>query len=281
MSIKLIRRSAIWLVVLVLCACANLGSIREFAALSSDSAGYTALTNEYATSPTRLKKYTLEADDAQRKILDEQACQRKAQVEKLLLFHRTVSSYMKALSELSSDEIVSYDKELKDLTDKALTAKYIDEKEAGAVNAIAGLIARAATDFYRQKKLKLVIGEANAPLQDLLAVMKNLVDSYSSSLENEKAAIVLYHRRLMTTARQEKQSVVAEHLWLESQVEAERLDTRIRAAENYHKTISAISAAHADLYANRDRVSDKEVQRQMREYSSKIRDAYKAARGDE
>jgi hypothetical protein len=280
MSKWLMHKLPIWLLVLMLCSCANLGSIKEFSAISSDSAGYTALTEEYATSPERLKKYTLEANEAQRTILTNQASERRAQVEKLRLFHKAVSAYMSALAELSSDELVSYDDDIAKLTSEAVAGGFLDDREVNSVNQISGLIARAATDNYRQRKLKVVLREANAPLQALLSTMESLIRAYGSSLRNEKAAVSSYYRALIATARDEKQSAYAEELWLKSQAESERLDSRISAATGYSKTISNISSAHQKLFDERNRVSDKEVQRQIREYSSRIREAYKEARGE-
>lgn len=261
--------------------CANLTAIQEFGRISSDSAGYTELTEEYATSPVRRKQYTLSSENEQRKILDRQAAQRVPQVERLMLYHKTVEEYMKAVANLAGDEAINFDEGINRLADAALQAKYIDGEKAGAVKTIASAIANALTDYYRQRKLDEVIAKANGPLQLVLGDMVTLVGAYEESLMIEKADVRKYYRTLESIARhKDKQTAYAEEIWRKGREQEFLLNARIKAAVEYVSVLDEIGKAHQELYDNRDNVGSDEVQRQLRWYSRKIYDAYKIVRGN-
>lgn len=269
------------LVLTLLASCANLAAIQEFGKLSADSAGYTKLTEEYASSPRRRKQYTLSTDCKQRERLDEQTAQRQPQIQRLMLYHKTVSDYMKAVADLASDEATSFDEGIGGLADAAIKEKYIEEDKAKAVKSIASAIASAVTDFYRQRKLKQVIDKANAPLQLVLGDMATLVKAYEESLRIEKEDAQGYFRTLESTARhQDKQSATAELIRSHGLERDLQLKDRVEAAAQYGKVLQKIGEAHQKLYDNRDKVSDAEVQRQLRQYSRQIFAAYKVARGE-
>ena len=94
-------RLASALVLTLLAGCANLTGIQEFGKLSADSAGYTKLTEEYASSPSRRKQYTFASESKLRDTRDEEAAQREPQTQRLMLYHKTVSEYMKAVADLA------------------------------------------------------------------------------------------------------------------------------------------------------------------------------------
>jgi hypothetical protein len=267
----------------VLTGCANLSAIQEFGKLSADAASYTKLTQEYASSPTRSKQYTLASEEDKRKALDALAETRKAQVASLQLYHSTLFEYMTAISDLASDEVVSFDDELGGLADAALKQKYIKESEAKAVKSLGTILASAATDFYRQRKLKEVIGQADAPLQTVIGAMHTIVvGGYASSLENEKAYARSYYRNLEARARNDdKQTVLAERLYGERIAKEAELDGRITASEQYGNVLKAIGSAHHKLFEQRDKVSDAEVQRQLKQYVKKIWAGYKAVQAED
>jgi hypothetical protein len=266
---------------MLMAGCANLVAIQEFGKLSADSAGYTKLTEEYGSSPSRRKQYTLSSESDQRTTLDEQAAQRLPQVQRLILYHKTVSEYMKAVANLAADEVVSIDEDISGLADAAVKAKYIEEEKAKAVKSIASTIASALTDVYRQRKLREVIDKANAPLQLVLGDMATLVNAYEESLRIEKADAQRYFRALESTARhQDKQIAIAEQIWARGAERDIQLKDRGDAAAQYGKVLQKIGEAHQKLYDNREKVSDAEVQRQLRQYSKQINAAYKVARDE-
>lgn len=263
-----------------LTGCANMAAIQEFGKLSADAASYQKLTAEFAGMPTRGKLYTFSSEEDSRKRMDALAEQRKAPVKAANLFQAALSEYLTAVADLAGDEVVSFDAEIGGLAEAALAQKYIKESEAKAVKAIGGIIASAATDFYRQRKLKEVIGDADAPLQIVVAAMVDLVSkTFVASLETEQAFARTYYRNLEQRARHEdKQLAAAERIYTEGAHKQVELAESIAAARAYAKTLQNIGAAHHELYQQRERVSDAEVQRQLRHYVKKIWVGYKATR---
>ena len=262
---------------ITLAGCANMAAIQEFGKLSADAAGYTKLADEYASSPTRNQQYTFAAEKAARDTMVRQAAERRAQVERLRLLQKTLAAYMSTVADLAGDEVTSYDTEIGSLTDAAVAQNYISDNDAKAVKSILSIIASAATDFYRQRKLREVVEVANAPLQQVVQSMVGIDKAYVESLKTEQDVVVSYYRNMEMKARDDKQSALAEQFFSTGQVKQVEFTDRVAAVNSYSNTLETIGKAHADLYANRDKISDKEVQRQVRAYVKKIYAGYKAA----
>ena len=149
--------------------------------------------------------------------------------------------------------------------------QYIEDDKAKAVKSIASAVASALTDFYRRRKLKQVIEKANGPLQLVLGDMAMQVTAYEESLRIERADAQRYFRSLELTARhQDKQTAAAERIWADGIERDVQLKDRAEAAAQYGKTLQKIGEAHQKLYDNRDKVSDAEVQKQLRQYSKQL-----------
>lgn len=265
-----------------LVGCANLSAIQAFGKLSSDAAGYTKLTQEYASSPARSKQFTLASENEQREAMEVSATSRKGDVAALALYHATLSEYMAAVADLAADEATSFDDEIGKLSDAALKQGYIEEREAKAVKSIGTLIAGALTDYYRQRKLKQVISQADAPLQIVVSAMRKIVGkAYASSLENERSFVRSYYRNLEQRARfDDKQSALAERIYAEGSQKQAEFDQRLAAARHYDTVLKVIGEAHHQLFANSEQVGSAEIQRQLTQYVKRIRATYKAVRGE-
>lgn len=262
---------------LALTGCANLGAIQEFGALSADSASYTALTDDYLTSPERSKRHTLRLDDAKRATLAQQAKARAPQRAQLQLYHTTVTAYMAALAALAADEVTSYDGQLDPLVDAASKGGLIAGDKAGMVKSISKLLADAATNAYRQRELKRLIANGNAPLQGVIADMHRIMAGFDSAVADEAEQYEDYYDALITLAGK-KEPVAAELLWAQREATLLGLDQRKRAIPRYAETLRMIAVAHQSLFDNRDRIANKEVLAQLRKYTTAIRHSYKQAR---
>ena len=265
-------------VLITLTGCANLDAIREFGKLSSDSAGFTKQTAEYVSTYERRKAWTFKDRAEQLAALDADTAARKPQAIELKLYHKVVSDYMSALADLAADEVPTYDKELGGLVDQAVKLKAIDETNAAAAKQISTIIADAATNLYRQRKLKYIIGEANPPLQQVLARMQFFVEQYQRTAKTEKDAFDSYYQSLEDLARKANEAMFAQYAWaMKNELEPARQE-RVDAAKAYLETIREISQAHQNLYDNRDRIDNKEFLTQFRRYTKAIYAAYKATR---
>ncbi len=268
----------------LLAGCANLAEIQEFGKLSADSAGYTRLTDEYLTAPEQQKKYTLASETDARATLDRLGKERLQQAEQLKLYHRAIEGYMTALADLAGDQVTAYDKELGGLVDSAAKGSLIAKDETASLKAISGLLADAATDYYRQRRLHEVIERANAPLQEILRHLTAMVEGYSAAIEDERAAFTAYYRLLIATARENgqrppgtmREPAAAQLISDTFDAQAPSFDTRKKAVNAYLKTLKTIAEAHQNLYDNRDSLSNDNLLAAIKNYSKRIRDSYKA-----
>lgn len=273
--------------ILALSGCVNLSAVQEFGKLSADSAGYTRLTDEYVSAPERMRHYTLESDKPTLAELDRQASERQAQGARLKAYHRAVEDYMKALADLAGDSVVAYDPELGALIDSANKASALTAEQAAPLKAVSNLLAHAATDAYRQRKLSEVIEAGNPPLQSILKDLTLLVQAYSASIEDERMRLDFYYRGLMAQASEPigiagsqapKEPAAA---LLIKQIHQERratFDERLKAAAQYQQTIQVIAQAHQGLYDHRDHLGSAQAVNLIKSYSKQIQATYKAFR---
>jgi hypothetical protein len=276
--LTLLKRYAVpALLALTLTGCANLGAIKEFGALSADSAGYQALTEDFISSLERSKRHTLRKDEAQRAKLTEQSKAREALRGKLQLYHQTVSEYMNALASLAADEVTNYDGQIDPLVDSASQNGLIASDKAGLVKALANLLADAATNAYRQRELKQLITIGNAPLQGVIADMIRTMAPFDSAIEDDLAMYEAYYEELMHSAAK-TEPVAAELLWAERGAILLGFEQRKQAIPPFIETLKTIGAAHQSLYDNRDKIADKEALAQLKKYTKVIRTTYKLAR---
>lgn len=311
------RLTAVCLLVVAVSGCANLSAIREFASLSAGTAGYTTTTKEYIESPVQLERYTLETDTNRITDLRASATARKAQEAKLLALQTSVAQYMTALAQLSADELISYSAEFNAFTKQATDAKLFSESEAKSVSALAGLISKAITDGYRQRKLRDVIREANGPLQDVITALRETTKLYAGAQANDALYVRQYYSNLMdetrmscqahdalmrlydpirsqsapvtraeidkllADARSACQTPLLQQLRGESRDAIAGIEQKQKKAAQFDESLDRIGKAHGLLYENLDKLPSDEIRRQIGYYSQELKVAYKATRSED
>lgn len=257
-----------------LAACADLKLIRKFADTSADSAGYTSLSADYPKSIERQKRYQEEKHHAQ---LDKEFQKRKEQQPALLGLHKGVKEYMSALGALASDELVSYDKSLDSLAGDIKKTKLIDEAKADAFAALTKLITKAATDMYRQRKLKQLIADSNRDFQIVIGAMSDIVgQDFVSSLDNESVAVDKYYKEIVTIADKAPPQQAAVELVKETWREKkDELEAKKQACGLYVKTLKKIGEGHQLLFDNQDKLSSKQLLDSINSYSKDVSELYK------
>ncbi|MCR4289673.1 MAG: hypothetical protein NUV86_05365 [Candidatus Scalindua sp.] len=258
----------------LLSACADLKSIRKFADISADSAGYTSLSADYPKSIERQKRYQEEKYHAQ---LDKEFQRRKAQQPALLALHKGVEEYMSALGALASDELISYDKSVDSLAGEIKKAKLIDDTKADAFASLTKLIAKAATDSYRQRKLKQLIGDSNKDFQTVIGAMSDIVgQGFVSSLDNEEVAVDKYYKEIVTIADKAPPQQAAVELVKEKwRGKKDEVEAKKQACSIYVKTLKTIGQGHQLLFDNKDKLSTKQVLDSINSYGKEVSDLYK------
>jgi len=259
--------------VLVASGCANLGAVREFASTSSDAAQYTQLVGTYVNTPTRLMRYEPES---QRPVLARQAAERTAQQEPLLLRQRLIQSYMDGLGQLAADGLTTYDTQLDNLNSALQAAKFADQSEAAALAAVSKLLAMAATERWRGDKLVTLIERSEPPFQVVVGSLVSIVETgFVADLANEREALNKYYTELQVRSR-EPAGLAALGEWRE--MREGQIKDREAAIGNYIVVLKTISAGHHKLYESRHDLSRAEVQAQVHQYTTRLREAVNAIR---
>ena len=262
----------VWLA-LVASGCANLGAVREFASTSSDAAQYTQLVSTYVNTPNRLMRYEPES---QRPVLARQASERTAQQEPLLLRQRLIQSYMDGLGQLAADGLTTYDTQLDSLNSALQAAKFADQSEAAALAAVSKLLAAAASERWRGDKLVTLIERSEAPFQVVVGSLVSIVETgFVADLGNEREALNKYYTELQLRSR-EPAGLAALGEWREMR-EGQIRDREI-AISNYVVVLKTIGTGHHKLYESRHELSRVEVQAQVHQYTTRLREAVNAIR---
>jgi hypothetical protein len=257
----------------LLAGCADLKSIRKFADSAADTASYTDLTADYIGGPDRMKQYQ-ESEDRKAELAKESAAREK-QEKALLGLHRGIQDYMNAIGALASDEVISYDASLQKLGNEIKATKMISDPEtADAYQGIARILLKAATDGYRQKKLKQLIDEANAPFQKVAGALKELVGgAYLLSLTNEMEVLDLYYKDVVRQAQaNDPGTEMVKDTW---RTKREELEKREKACVTYAATIGKIAEAHQALFDNKDKLNVKVTLDMISSYSQDLDDLKK------
>ena len=262
----------VWLA-LVASGCANLGAIREFASTSSDAAQYNQIVGTYVDTPTRLMRYEPES---QRPVLVRQAAERQAQREQLLMRQRLIQTYMDSLGQLADDGLTTYDKQLDTLGNALQAAKFADQGEAAALAAVSKLVTTAATDRWRQGKLVTLIEQADAPFQVVVGTLVVIVETgFTTDIANEREALNKYYTELQRTSR-DPAGLAALGEWRE--IRDGQIRDRETAISSYVVVLKTIASGHHKLYESRHELSKVQVQAEIHQYTSRLKEAVNAIR---
>lgn len=260
--------------VLILTGCTNLAAIRDFASASAESAQYTKLVRDYVETPTRIVRYVPADQQASWEAI---AAQRKDQETRLLVFQAAIEDYMDAVGQLAADQVVAYDASVDALGKAVTNARFASAGEAEAMTGIAKVLVKAATDGWRRRQLRQLIGDGDAPFQTVVAALRTIVErGFGESLENERAAINAHYRTLARESS-DKAGIAALQEWQERRLA--EVGDRQGAVEAYRAILVKIGEGHGALYENRDHLSSKQVLADMHQYSKDVKKLFNAVRG--
>lgn len=264
---------AVFWLAIVASGCANLGAIRDFASTSSDAAQYTQLVGAYVATPTRMMRYEPES---QQPVLASQATERQAQREPLLLRQRLIQGYMNALGQLAADGLPTYDKQLDGLGSALQSAKFADKDEATALAAVSKLLVTAVTDRWRRDKLVTLIEQTDGPFQVVVGALVVIVETgFAGDVANEREALNKYYTKTKLTS-QDPAGLAALAEWREMR-DGQITDHEL-AIRNYVVVLKTIASGHHKLWLSRNELSKIEVQAEIHEYTTRLKEAVNAIR---
>ena len=266
--------------------CADLKGITALSEISTATLKNTTFADDYLSSLERQKRYEIYGSPADFEPLIEE---RRKIHGQLLEIYGVASDYTNALGKLASDDIVSYNKNVEALVSQLKQTKYSNGKnvfETGHVQAfevVAQLILKAATDNYRQDKLKKIIEDANSSFAKVIDTIEEFNELYKIELKNEKNLLRIRYERpiregrandeligTVTTVRNDV-SVILEDTYY---AKADEIEAKIKATAAYNKSLEKIKTAHQDLYKNRNGFSSEELRSRVKAYSQELSDLY-------
>ena len=247
--------------------CVDLKAIQDFANISAESAEYTTLVNNYLDFPNRQKRYQPADRHAQ---LDTMAQQRMARKSELLLRHEVIEEYMEAMGRLAADEIVDQSKELSQLTTALKTHAGANPGETEAFGKVAEILTKLVSDGWRQRQLQSLIKQSNAPIQQILKSLKQIVsDGFGGDLQNEGFAIQNYYRTLIAQSNDPAaKAALAE--WQEVRVAT--LSDHSQTLHTYATLLDKIAEGHQKLYDERKDLAKKQLLEQIQQSAKELKD---------
>jgi hypothetical protein len=253
------------LVVIALVGCVDLTAIRRFADQAAETASYTELTHFYVGHYDRISRYRDSDNLPPAKDVEK----RQKEEQPLLGLQRGLVEYLNALAELASDRAVSYDQSLKGLADELKDSKLLADSRADAFQSISTLLAKAATDGYRRKKLKDFITQGNAPIQKVIDGLTNIVGKdFVRDISSERKEIEGYYKEIIgrsQTNDPSRELVRDKMLTVTDQLRAQE-----QACGAYVAAMAKIAQAHQELYDRRDRLANAETLTLVYSYSQEV-----------
>jgi hypothetical protein len=251
-------RQLLWcpllLVAIAFIGCVDLNAIRRFADQAAETASYSDLTHFYIGHYDRISRYR----DSDSLPDPKEVEKREKQEQPLLGLQRGLVEYLNALAELASDRAVSYDQSLKGLADELKDSKLLADSRADAFHSISTLLAKAATDGYRRKKLKDFITQGNAPIQKIIDGLTNIVGKdFVRDIVSERKEIEGYYKEIIgrsQTNDPSRELVRDKMLTVNDELRAQE-----HACGAYVAAMSKIAQAHQELFDRRDRLANPET----------------------
>ena len=157
------------------------------------------------------------------------------------------------------------------LTGSLKDTDLVPESTVGAVGNLATTLLNAATNAWRKGEVGRLIGEANAPLQKILAgELRSIVDEdFRGDLANERGFLDSYFKDLLRTGGGSETANAALNEWyvLRKQENARR----VAAVDAYLRVLDKISEGHQKLYDNRNDLDAVQLVKDLFKLANEIR----------
>ncbi|MEM7484487.1 MAG: hypothetical protein AAF348_04700 [Bacteroidota bacterium] len=272
MNKYLIKASIILLFSLGIASCADLKHVGEFSSTSLEAV--TAYeTISYSFEQSCLDQCTFE-NIKNLNIIDNTCdCLGEQQADSISLkIYASVYAYFDGLTKLSSNDLTTYNTEALEntLTSGDFGPIKVNQEEAGSYSRISTVLLGAFTNAYRKNKIREYIKEGNEPLKTLLSFLDfNLSENLSGKLDVKKERIKSEYFELLqnnSLSAQEKREIATDYFNRIGKIESIQEKFTL-----YSETLMEISEGHQILTENADKLSLKEIQKELFRYASDIK----------
>ena len=190
-----------------------------------------------------------------------------------LLIYNAIKGYFSGLTHISNNQLTAYNPGTlqKALTEGNFGDIKIEKEQVDAYTNIYKILLRATANFYRKKKIKQYVGEANQPIQILIEkfqfiLQKNLEGELNFKMER----LYVYYKEMslnedITDYEKGKATVDYYQQLTNINLEKELIDA-------FAKSLATISDGHQKLYDNRNKLTSKEIKELMKQYASDVKD---------
>ncbi|SFT48612.1 hypothetical protein SAMN04489724_0955 [Algoriphagus locisalis] len=260
---------------LFLFSCVNLKSVGEFSVTSTES-----LKNfekiDYSFLQHCLDRCT---DEAIRKYeikrAQECSCELYQEADSVTqVIYNTIEGYFEGLGHLSQNELTTYSS---DAVVNALTAEefgpvQIDSRFATAFSSLSNTLLRATTDSYRRKKTAQYIEEANESMQVLLEKFEVIISTnLKGELRFKRERLYAYYMDMKMNqtvlSEYEKGQAATDYYQALEAIQRKELELEV-----FGESLAEIAKGHQVLYDNRNKLSVKNLQELLQEYSSHVKE---------
>jgi hypothetical protein len=264
--IKTFASSMLGLLALTLCfcSCMNLKPVNDFSSTSLKSIqNYENL--DYSFTKQCLEKCNLDRlSEATIVKSDSIKCDcadfKKADKATNTLY-QVIVGYFDNLQKISNNEVSTYkfDALKKALTDGKFGEVEIKKTTVESYSKIAQVVSRAVTDGYRKRKISQFVEEANEPIKDLIKSFQTiLTDNLKEELKFKKNDYFLMYSVMLkdaTLSSMDRGNLMKEYYQKMTEIESKQ-----KQIENFADGLSKISEGHQQLYDNRNKMTDLELQ---------------------
>jgi hypothetical protein len=201
----------------------------------------------------------------------------KTNQQRLVAAHAVIQGYMAALASLASDGLVASNNALpglnKELAEAGILGAHAQERDA--FGKLAELVAKAATDFYRQAKLRDMIEQA-APIFPVAigALQRIVTNDCVMVLQAELGNVNQYYKERSGILDQGTPGwavVLVEEI---RQTRAAALEDKIRVCRQYGVILARIADGHAAMARNLNHLDAKQLVSTLEGYEQQISAVY-------
>lgn len=186
-----------------------------------------------------------------------------------LILYNTINGYFNVLTKLSDNTLTDYKFNTKVLTQGSFGDVVINKQDVEAHTTISTILLKAFTDTYRKKKISGYIGEANAPLQTLIATFNfTLEANLSKKLYIEKQRYQNYYFDLFHASNisaYEKSKIIETYDLTITQIAKRKNELAL-----FGKGLRKIAAGHQKLFDNRNKLTATNLKQSLAEYGVQL-----------
>lgn len=188
--------------------------------------------------------------------------------EAIQKIHGTITAYLKAVAQLSDNKGFNYDVSGLTQAMQNATLLHLDDKQMSVANKAGNFIATAATAFYRKKKLKQYLTEADSIFQELTETFIYLIDNrLRAQLKFEYDARLPNIKQMLDNTSDKAMKQIIVKLYLDETAYYKKHDALI---DTYAALLKSVQKGYHELYIHRYNLKDENIKDIISNYTQDL-----------